>query len=91
VVRFEILKEWLGGRRSGGGNAVVGWFRWETDAAAPDPADASQPPPTQPTARPAAREEEDVNRRLDRKMTDAFAQIWKIHKEKAVPVRGGEI
>lgn len=32
-------------------------------------------------------EEEDVNRRLDRKMTDAFAQIWKIHKDKGVPLR----
>ncbi|GBG00463.1 glutamate dehydrogenase, partial [Raphidocelis subcapitata] len=32
-------------------------------------------------------EEEDVNRRLDRKMTDAFAQIWKIHRDKGVPLR----
>ncbi|KAI8464925.1 MAG: glutamate dehydrogenase [Monoraphidium minutum] len=32
-------------------------------------------------------EEEDVNRRLDRKMTDAFAQIWKIHTDKKVPLR----
>lgn len=32
-------------------------------------------------------EEDDVNRRLDRKMTDAFAQIWRIHREKHVPVR----
>ena len=42
--------------------------------------------PTQPSS-PHPREEEDVNRRLDRKMTDAFAQIWKIHKDKGVPVR----
>lgn len=32
-------------------------------------------------------EEEDVNRKLDRKMTDAFAAIWDIHKEKNVPLR----
>ncbi len=25
-------------------------------------------------------EEDDVNRKLDRKMTDAFAAIWAIHK-----------
>jgi len=32
-------------------------------------------------------EEEDVNRRLDRKMCDAFAAIWAIHKEKNIPLR----
>lgn len=32
-------------------------------------------------------EEDDVNRKLDRKMTDAFAAIWDIHKEKGVPLR----
>lgn len=32
-------------------------------------------------------EEEDVNRKLDRKMTDAFAAIWAIHKEKGLPLR----
>lgn len=32
-------------------------------------------------------EEDDVNRKLDRKMTDAFAHIWSIHKEKNVPLR----
>lgn len=32
-------------------------------------------------------EEEDVNLKLDRKMTDAFAAIWKIHTEKKVPLR----
>eukprot|EP00878_Enallax_costatus_P000638 GHUV01000741.1.p1 GENE.GHUV01000741.1~~GHUV01000741.1.p1 ORF type:complete len:451 (+),score=119.24 GHUV01000741.1:190-1542(+) len=32
-------------------------------------------------------EEEDVNRKLDRKMTDAFHKMWTIHKEKNVPLR----
>mmetsp|Transcript_11863 Transcript_11863/g.25473 ORF Transcript_11863/g.25473 Transcript_11863/m.25473 type:complete len:449 (-) Transcript_11863:687-2033(-) len=32
-------------------------------------------------------EEEDVNRKLDRKMTDAFAAIWEIHKQKNIPLR----
>jgi len=32
-------------------------------------------------------EEDDVNAKLDRKMTDAFAAIWKIHKEMGVPLR----
>eukprot|EP00879_Flechtneria_rotunda_P014212 GHRR01014849.1.p1 GENE.GHRR01014849.1~~GHRR01014849.1.p1 ORF type:complete len:170 (+),score=47.31 GHRR01014849.1:1123-1632(+) len=32
-------------------------------------------------------EEDDVNRKLDRKMTDAFSKIWAIHKEKNVPLR----
>lgn len=32
-------------------------------------------------------EEDDVNRRLDRKMTDAFAAIWRIHQDKRVPLR----
>lgn len=32
-------------------------------------------------------EEDDVNRRLDRKMTDAFSAIWRIHQEKNVPLR----
>lgn len=32
-------------------------------------------------------DEEDVNRRLDRKMTDAFHKIWAIHKDKGVPLR----
>ncbi|KAF6263223.1 hypothetical protein COO60DRAFT_1491188 [Scenedesmus sp. NREL 46B-D3] len=32
-------------------------------------------------------DEDDVNRKLDRKMTDAFQKIWAIHKEKAVPLR----
>lgn len=41
------------------------------------------PPPP-----PPPREEDDVNRRLDRKMTDAFTHIWKIHQEKKVPVGG---
>lgn len=32
-------------------------------------------------------DEDDVNRKLDRKMTDAFHKIWTIHKEKNVPLR----
>ncbi|KXZ45580.1 hypothetical protein GPECTOR_53g166 [Gonium pectorale] len=32
-------------------------------------------------------EEEDVNRKLDRKMTDAFAALWAVHREMAVPLR----
>jgi glutamate dehydrogenase (NAD(P)+) len=32
-------------------------------------------------------EEEDVNRKLDRKMTDAFHNIWKIHQDKKIPLR----
>ncbi|KAF8056868.1 hypothetical protein HT031_006212 [Scenedesmus sp. PABB004] len=32
-------------------------------------------------------DEDDVNRKLDRKMTDAFAKIWAIHKDKGVPLR----
>jgi glutamate dehydrogenase (NAD(P)+) len=32
-------------------------------------------------------EEDDVNRKLDRKMTDAFAAIWKLHVEKKLPLR----
>ena len=32
-------------------------------------------------------EEEDVNRKLDRKMTDAFKAIWAIHEEHKVPLR----
>jgi len=55
---------------------------WRTITTRPEPTAQHQPnAPIVPH-----REEEDVNRRLDRKMTDAFAQIWKIHKEKGVPV-----
>eukprot|EP00798_Chlamydomonas_sp_ICE-L_P016585 gene16585-22821_t len=32
-------------------------------------------------------EEDDVNRKLDRKMTEAFAGVWECHKEKNVPLR----
>ncbi|KAG2487515.1 hypothetical protein HYH03_013933 [Edaphochlamys debaryana] len=32
-------------------------------------------------------EEEDVNRKLDRKMTDAFAALWAVHREMGVPLR----
>ncbi|GAX75786.1 hypothetical protein CEUSTIGMA_g3229.t1 [Chlamydomonas eustigma] len=32
-------------------------------------------------------EEEDVNRKLDRKMTDAFQAIWDIHNERKIPLR----
>ena len=32
-------------------------------------------------------EEDDVNRKLDRKMTEAFAKIWAIHVESKVPLR----
>ncbi|KAG2429688.1 hypothetical protein HYH02_013946 [Chlamydomonas schloesseri] len=32
-------------------------------------------------------EEDDVNRKLDRKMTDAFAALWAVHKEMHVPLR----
>lgn len=32
-------------------------------------------------------EEDDVNSKLDRKMTDAFAAIWKISQEKKIPLR----
>jgi len=32
-------------------------------------------------------EEEDVNRKLDRKMTDAFKGIWDVHQEMQVPLR----
>lgn len=32
-------------------------------------------------------EEEEVNRRLDRKMTDAFKSIWDIHSDSRIPLR----
>lgn len=32
-------------------------------------------------------DEDEVNRRLDRKMTDAFHKIWAIHQDKGVPLR----
>lgn len=32
-------------------------------------------------------DEDEVNRRLDRKMTDAFHKIWSIHQDKGVPLR----
>jgi glutamate dehydrogenase (NAD(P)+) len=32
-------------------------------------------------------EEDDVNRKLDRKMTDAFHAIWKIHTDRNLPLR----
>ncbi|GLC47154.1 hypothetical protein PLESTM_002036500 [Pleodorina starrii] len=32
-------------------------------------------------------EEEDVNRKLDRKMSDAFAALWSVHREMGVPLR----
>lgn len=32
-------------------------------------------------------EEEEVNRRLDRKMTDAFERIWDVHTTQKVPLR----
>ena len=32
-------------------------------------------------------EEDDVNRKLDRKMTDAFKAIWEIHTDRKVPLR----
>ena len=32
-------------------------------------------------------EEEEVNRRLDKAMTDAFAGIWDIHSQKRIPLR----
>jgi len=32
-------------------------------------------------------EEDDVNRKLDRKMTDAFHNIWRIHQDKKIPLR----
>jgi glutamate dehydrogenase (NAD(P)+) len=32
-------------------------------------------------------DEDDVNRKLDRKMTDAFHKIWSIHTDKKVPLR----
>ena len=32
-------------------------------------------------------EEDDVNAKLDRKMTDAFAAIWEIHATKKIPLR----
>lgn len=32
-------------------------------------------------------EEEEVNRRLDRCMTESYAAIWKIHKERKLPLR----
>lgn len=31
--------------------------------------------------------EDDVNSRLDKAMTDAFAAIWEVHKEKNIPLR----
>jgi glutamate dehydrogenase (NAD(P)+) len=32
-------------------------------------------------------EEEEVNRKLDRKMTDAFRALWEVHEQKRVPLR----
>lgn len=32
-------------------------------------------------------EEEEVNKRLDRAMTEAFAQIWEISRQKKLPLR----
>jgi len=32
-------------------------------------------------------EEEEVNRRLERVMVDAFQAIWAIHKERSIPLR----
>ena len=32
-------------------------------------------------------EESEVNKRLDRCMTEAFAALWDIHREKRVPLR----
>ena len=32
-------------------------------------------------------EEEEVNRRLERVMVDAFQAIWAIHKERNIPLR----
>ncbi len=32
-------------------------------------------------------EEEEVNRRLDKAMTDAFAAIWEVHNQKNIPLR----
>ena len=32
-------------------------------------------------------EEEEVNRRLDKAMTDAFAGIWDVHTQKQIPLR----
>ena len=32
-------------------------------------------------------EEEEVNRRLDKAMTDAFAGVWDVHTSKHIPLR----
>lgn len=32
-------------------------------------------------------EEEEVNRRLDKAMTDAFAGVWDVHTSKRIPLR----
>jgi len=32
-------------------------------------------------------EEDEVNRKLDRKMTDAFRNIWEIHTNRNIPLR----
>lgn len=32
-------------------------------------------------------EEEEVNRRLDKAMTDSFAAIWEVHNQKNIPLR----
>ena len=31
--------------------------------------------------------EDDVNSRLDKAMTDSFAAIWDVHKDKNIPLR----
>ncbi len=32
-------------------------------------------------------EEHEINRRLDHAMTEAFAKIWEMHKERGIPLR----